>query len=285
MDCTQQTNQLGRLPWTHLRLPPFSQVALRVLQLASKENVQLHQLSELISSDPAFASEVLTIVNSLAYAPRFPISSILQAIAVMGANHLQGLCLAVGVRSYLGHSLSRPSMRALWLHNLACATVAEQLASTGFLDRDIAFTCGVMHDIGRLALAVVRPAEYAELLASHAGTPESILDREREILGHDHCQMGRQLVADWKLPEEFEPIVANHHAPHSPHAPWDMANLIHVSCRMADAAGFAAFPGCQPGSFAELVEELPVRDRGMFYPNIETLAVEISRKISAIEAL
>ncbi len=285
MECGQQINQTSRLPWTHLRLPPFSQVALRVLQLASNESVQLHQLSELISSDPAFASEVLTIVNSLAYAPRFPISSILQAIAVMGANHLQGLCLTVGVRSYLGHSLSWPSMRALWRHNLACATVAEQLASTGFLDHDIAFTCGVMHDIGRLALAVVQPVEYAELLATHAGPPESILERERETLGQDHCEMGRRLVADWKLPEEFEPIVADHHAPHKPDAPWDMADLIHVSCRMADAAGFAAFPGCQSVPFARLVQELPVRERGLFYPDIETLAAEISRKINAIEAL
>jgi len=87
--------------WAHLHLPPFPQVALRVLQLAHNENVQLHELSELISSDPAFASEVLTIANSLLYAPRFPASSIMQAIAVLGANNLQGLCLTVGVRAYM----------------------------------------------------------------------------------------------------------------------------------------------------------------------------------------
>jgi len=54
---------VGNVTWEHLRLPPFPQVAVRVLQLASKENVQMHQLSDLISSDPAFASEVLTIAN------------------------------------------------------------------------------------------------------------------------------------------------------------------------------------------------------------------------------
>src|ERR1035441_8773612 len=149
------------LPWAHLRLPPLPQVALRVLQLANNENVQLHQLSDLISSDPAFASEVLTIVNSLAYAPRFPASSILQAIAVMGANHLQGLCLTVGVRAYMGKTLSQPSMRAIWHHNLACGLIATQLAAAGHLDKDTAYTAGVMHDIGRLALAVIRPREYA----------------------------------------------------------------------------------------------------------------------------
>lgn len=72
------------LPWAHLRLPPFPQVAIRLLQLANEENVQLHHLSDLISSNPAFAAEVLTNANSLLYAPRFPVSSILHGIAVWG---------------------------------------------------------------------------------------------------------------------------------------------------------------------------------------------------------
>src|SRR5208337_1620144 len=117
--------------WAHLRLPPFPQVALRVLQLANNENVQLHELSNLISSDPAFASEVLTIANSLLYAPRFPASSVLQAIAVLGANNLQGLCLTVGVRAYLGRALSDTAMRGLWRHSLACAMISEQIAVAG----------------------------------------------------------------------------------------------------------------------------------------------------------
>lgn len=280
-----RTNETCLMPWAHLRLPPFSQVALRVLQLAGDENIQLHKLSELISSDPALASEVLSIVNSLVYAPRFPISSILQAIAVMGANHLQGLCLTVGIRGYMGKSLSHPSMRALWRHNLACGAIADQIASAGFMDRDIAFTCGAMHDIGRLALAVVRPKEYIELLGTYNGPSENILEREREIFGKDHCEIGRKLVFDWKLPEDFAAIVAEHHAPRQKDGPWGMAELVNVSCRMADAAGFAAFPQCHSAPYEELLEELPARERRLFYTDISTLNFEISRKISAIESI
>jgi len=169
------------LPWAHLRLPPFPRVAVRVLQLASNENVQLHQLSELISSDPAFASEVLTIANSLLYAPRYPAGSILQAIAVMGANTLQGVCITVGVRSYMGRSMNQPAMKVLWRHNLASAIVAQRLASGGFIDKEAAYTCGVLHDIGRVALAVVRMKEYAHLLETHKGSASSILEKEREL--------------------------------------------------------------------------------------------------------
>jgi putative nucleotidyltransferase with HDIG domain len=245
--------------------------------------VQLHQLSDLISSDTAFASEVLTIANSLLYAPRFPANSILQAIAVLGENNLNGLCLTVGVRGYMGKALNQPSMRAIFRHNLACALIADQLASVGFLNRDVAYTSGVMHDIGRLALAVLRPKEYSLPLGAHSGTPASILKVERELFGLDHCEAGRQLITDWNLPPEFEAIVADHHKPREKNSSWGMPDLINVCCRMADTVGFPAFPGCEVTPFPELLDELPVRERGLFHQTIEPLAFEIARKVNAVE--
>jgi len=276
--------EAGSQPWAHLRLPPFPQVAVRVLQLVNNENVQLHELSDLISSDPAFASEVLTIANSLLYAPRFPSNSIMQAIAVLGANNLQGLCLTVGVRAYLGKSLSLPSMRGLWRHNLACALIAEHLAQTSSLDKEIAYTSGVMHDVGRLALAVVRPKEYALLLGTHSGTPASILQGERDLFGWDHCEAGLHLTADWQLPHEFEAVVAEHHSPRSTEGPWGVAELIKLSCRIADMAGFPAFPGCEVTPYVELVEELPAHERSTFPVKLEALIQEIGDKIHAVES-
>jgi HD-like signal output (HDOD) protein len=272
-------------PWAHLRLPPFSPVAIRVLQLTNNENVQLHQLSELISSDAAFASEVLTIANSLVYAPRYPASTILQAIAVLGANHLQGMCLTVGVRSYLGKSLHHPLIRNVWRHNLACAMIARDLAAAGFMDQDTAYTSGMVHDIGRLALAVIRPKEYAALLEKHQGSGASILPLETELFGCDHCQAGKHLIGDWKLPAEFEAIVSEHHALRRMESAWSMAELIKISCRLADAAGFTAFPGCEVIPFADLQDELPPRERSAFHSDLEALTHEITDKIDMLESL
>lgn len=285
MEIAWQAKETNEIPWGQIRLPPFSPVALRVVRLASQESVRLHELAELISSDPALATEVLTIVNSLVYALRFPITSILQAIAVMGANHLQGLCLTVGVRGYLGETLGHPAMQALWRHDLACATVAEQLACGGFMDRDIAFTCGIMHDIGRLALAVLRPKEYIRLLESHSGDAASILEREREAFGMDHCQVGKRLISQWRLPEEFEPIVGGHHQARHPDAPWNMLDLISMSCSMVDTAGFAAFSSCGSSPFSELLDELPPRERSLFHTDAAALRYEILKKIEAIETI
>jgi putative nucleotidyltransferase with HDIG domain len=272
-------------PWAHLRLPPLPMVAIRVLQLTNDENVQLHQLSELVSSDAAFASEVLTIANSAVYAPRFPAATILQAIAVLGANHLQGMCLTVGVRSYLGKSLNNPIIRNAWRHNLACAVIAEQLAASGFMDKDTAYTAGLLHDVGRLALAVMRPKEYAALLGKHQGNGASILPLETALFGCDHCEAGRHIVSEWKLPSEFDAIVGQHHYPRRTDNSWSMEELIKVSCRLADTAGFCAFPGCEVSPYCELRGELPAKEQRKFHSELDTLVEAVNRRMSAIESL
>jgi HD-like signal output (HDOD) protein len=158
-----QSDQAAKIPWAHLRIPSFPQIAIRVLQLTNNEDVSIRQLGDLISFDPSFSSEVLTIANSALYAPRVPVTSILQAIAVLGLNRLKGVCLTVGIRAYLGKSLKRLSLRAIWRHSLACALIAEQLAQGGSMNGNTAYTAGVLHDVGRLAMVVIRPETYDAL--------------------------------------------------------------------------------------------------------------------------
>ena len=276
---------MAKFPWAQLRLPPYLQVAMRVLQLANNENVQLHQLCDLISSDPAFASEVLMVANSVLYSPRYPSSSIMQAIAVLGANTLQGMCITVGVRAYLGRSMNCPAMRDLWRHNLACALISERIAAAGFLDKDTAYTSGILHDIGRVALAAIQPKEYSSLLAAHKGSPESFLDCEKQLFGWDHCETGRRLVWNWELPSDFESVVLEHHEAADSGRAWGMSELVKVSCRMADGLGFAAFHGCERSDFNLLVEQLPERERNRFCKDRKMLAEEIADGIHAIEAV
>lgn len=281
----ERYGETAKLPWANLRLPPFPQVAVRVLQLAGNENVQLHQLSNLICSDPAFASEVLTVANSLLYAPRYPSTSILQAVAVLGANTLQGMCVTVGVRAYLGKMMSYPAMRNLWRHNLACAIIAERLATAGFIDKDTAYTSGILHDIGRMALAVIQPKGYAALLEKHRGTAATMLEAERELFGWDHCETGRQMIAGWKLPDGFDAVAAEHHHVRRADGAWDVAELVKVSCAMASAIGFSAFPGCETAAYDDLLGELPARERRLFPSDAETLKNEVAEVVHAIESV
>ena len=273
------------MPWAYLRLPPFPQVAVRVLQLVTNENVQLHELCDLISSDAVFASEVLTVANSALFAPRYPATSILQAIAVLGADTLQGMCITVGVRAYLGKQLSKPAMRVLWRHSLACGLIAQKLAAGGLVDEYTAYTAGILHDIGRIALTVIQPKDYPAMLQSHRGPATSILECERALFGWDHCEAGQHLVADWHLPAEFEEVVLGHHAPRRTDGAWGLAELVKMSCAIADSAGFQAFDGCDSTAYSELIEKLPARERRLFYPDVEQLARDVEAGIKAIESV
>jgi putative nucleotidyltransferase with HDIG domain len=278
-----QGNEGVRVPWAHLRIPPFPLIAIRVLQLASQEDVPMRQLSDLISSDPAFSSEVLTIANSALYPVRVPIHSVLQAIAILGTNSIKGLSLTVGVRAYMGNALHHESLRAIWRHSLACALIANQVAAAGTTDKDSAYTAGILHDIGRLALAVLSPKEYATLLETHVGPPASALEAERALFGFDHCEAGLRLIAEWKMPPYLSGVVSDHHSPRVHHDTWQIPDIIHLSCRMADAIGFAAFQGCELTAYADLVAALPARERRGF-PDSEVLAFDVSSKINAVES-
>ena len=165
------SDQAARIPWANLRIPSFPQIAIRVLQLISETGMCGCTAGDLISSDPSFSSEVLTIANSALYAPRSPVTSILQAIAVLGLTSLKGVCLTVGVRTYLGKSPNRLSSRAIWRHSLACALDRQNSSrQEDSRNTNTAYTGGVLHDIGRLAMVVNRGLVlyYAMLVVSMA---------------------------------------------------------------------------------------------------------------------
>jgi putative nucleotidyltransferase with HDIG domain len=181
--------------------------------------------------------------------------------------------------------MSYPAMRNLWRHNLACAITASRIANAGSIDKDTAYTASILHDIGRMALAVIQPKGYAALLEKHRGAAASMLEAERELFGWDHCEIGRQLIGDWKLPQSFEAVVADHHSERRSSGEWDVAELVKVSCAIASAIGFAAFSGCETAKYPELLADLPPAEQKSFHPDAEILKSEIAESIHAIESV
>jgi len=75
----------------------------------------------------------------------------------------------------------------------------EKLGFHGLIDKDVAYSSGILHDMGRHALAVGAAKPYAALLEKHQGSPASILEGERDLFWMDHCGDGKKLVTDWQL--------------------------------------------------------------------------------------
>lgn len=267
-------------------LPPFPAVALQALQLVSKTDTRLAQLHDLICADPAFATEILKLANSPLYGIRTAITSTVQATMLLGFERVKAVALTIAMRGYIGNSLHIPALRACWRHSLACAMVSEELVkvTTRDIDKDVAYTNGLIHDIGRLGLALMQPDLYTPLLQSIQNTGASLLQLEREVFGVDHCEAGRLMVTSWTLPEQFTDIVARHHEPRKSNV-LDTLSLVNLSCRMTDALGFDFAPCADCPSYEDLVRELPDSARAQMEKRPDELAKRIQQKIAWVEAV
>ena len=198
------------VPWELLNIPAFPAVATKAMQLLSGKDTRLLDLYDLISADAAFASETLRIANSALYGFAAEVKSLMQAAMLLGFERLKGVAVTIGIRAYLGKLPSVPALQACWRHSLASAIIAEEAAKIGRSDRDAAFTAGIMHDIGRVAMAALYSELYARFLKAFENQPCDVLLEERKLFGIDHCQAGGSLVVAWKLPHEFVEITSRH---------------------------------------------------------------------------
>jgi putative nucleotidyltransferase with HDIG domain len=263
------------------QLNPFSQIAIRVMQLVNDE-APIDKIMALISTDPAFVTDLLKISNSALYAHLSEVGTVFQAVSRIGTKHLEGICIAVAVRAYLGPSLSKPVIQRLWKHNLATAFIAEILATTTGTSKDVVFTGGILHDIGRVALITLHPTAYSALLAKYSGNAESILAVERDAFGADHCEIGGQVIAGWGLLPDYKTIATTHHCALDRTAKWDVASVINLACRMADSIGFPAFEGCESQPYAAVIEDLPFEAAQFAYSDAASLNSAVMNKVGAL---
>jgi HD-like signal output (HDOD) protein len=267
--------------WDPQSIPPFPAVALKALNLMSGTDTSLLELCSLIRSDAAMSVAVLKMANSPLVAFSKNCTSVLQASMLLGFQRLRSVIITVGLKAYLKNSPT-PVMAACWRHSVACAILAERTAKLNFMDNDFAYTAGILHDIGRVALATIMPAAYALVRQRGADRPHDLLEVEREVCGLDHCQAGSSLVIAWNLPDAFRDITSCHH--NSQVELPGTASLIPASCALADALGFTVAKYRTPGSYAETLAVLPESVQKHFPANAKELAAEILTEIKMIES-
>jgi len=265
-------------PWALDDLPPFPAVATQILQLVSKEDVSLGDVGTLIGADPVFAADVLQIANSALYALSFNVRTIAHAIAVLGTERVKALSLTRALGNYLSPALKVEALRRCWQHSLAGAIIAERLARTCGINRDLAYTAGLLRDIGRLALLVKYPNPYANVLFVTQENGFDLIATERDLFDVDHCQAGYWLTEKMQMPPELREVVARHHED-SRDAPFGLVQLVHVADLMSEALGFGVLTLAEPPSFAEVLEQLPEPVRRCFAQDPEQLRAEVGSKI------
>ncbi|MFG0329774.1 MAG: HDOD domain-containing protein [Phycisphaerales bacterium] len=190
------------------RLPSPPGVALRVVELCQAENCQLPDLIEVLNADPVLAARMIKYVNSPLCGVTRPVSSIRQAVLLLGLRPVRMMALGFAVASVdMGHLATGFNLNRFWKESFATAVIASRL--TPLLseeDADEAFTAGLLAGLGQIALAHCLPREYEFVLAAVANG-ESLIESEREALGVDHCEFGAEFLAEWKLPKRLITVV------------------------------------------------------------------------------
>jgi putative nucleotidyltransferase with HDIG domain len=262
-------------------LPPFPSVAVKAMNMLSGTDTSLGELCDLVRLDAVFTGEILRIANSPLIAFSKEVTSVLQASMLLGFRRLRRIVITVGMRSYMAKSFT-PALRACWRHSVACAMLAERTARWNSVDRDFAYTAGILHDIGRVGLATISAQVYQGLVEKTSSDAAwAALQNEREAFGIDHCHAGQVMLKAWKLPEGFVETTCRHHEPLTREE--NAAEVIRLCCRLADGLGFAAMPHGSSQTCEEILGEFP-EDVRKHMPSIEELTAEIVKEISVVEA-
>ncbi|MCZ6612196.1 MAG: HDOD domain-containing protein, partial [Planctomycetota bacterium] len=209
------------------QLPTLSSVAIRLLDLTAAEDSDAKDVIGLVSSDPALCSKVLKLCRCMAGGRARQVTTIDRAVVFVGFDALRSAVLSVqmfeifdGVVSPGGEQRTEPVVfdrRMVWHHSLAVAVVCEHLAAStsgpGKIQRGEAFTCGLLHDLGLLALHVAMPKGFdrvCELAESHG---KSLDHACRRIIGIGGCLAGKRLAEHWQLPQRMIDVIWLHGQP------------------------------------------------------------------------
>jgi HD-like signal output (HDOD) protein len=266
------------------QLPQFPAIATKVLRVLSHDDTTVHEITDFIRADAALASGLLQLANSPLYPGRSHISSLQQALLMVGFDELKRFLVTFSTKSCFRTALRLDLLRAIWRHSLACAVISEELSvacSPSQSRGDQAYTAGLLHNIGRLGLFVVHPEEYADLLTRPAAGADSLAS-EQEAFGVNHCEAGRWLAEHWGLPDEVRIAAAEHHNPLGT-GEFDLQDLIRVAVLLTDSLGFDVTPPSQPHTMQQIRGMLPRVAQYRFDPEPAAMKARINGKLDAFD--
>ena len=195
-------------------LPTLPVIVSRILEVAGDSGSSANELVELVARDMSVSAKVLNLANSAFYGFSRRITTIPQAVVVLGFNTVCSLALSVSVFESLSDSSGDVSFdrEAFWIHSIGCGTASRLVAKElGYRDTGTFFVAGLLHDLGKVILDTYFSEQYAEVVEEMVEEERSALDAEKDILDIDHAEVGAWLAARWKFPEILATSIAAHH--------------------------------------------------------------------------
>lgn len=194
------------------QLPALSSIVTELLASMEKDDVDINLIVTKISHDQTLTAKALRLANSSFYGMQYQITSIQEAISVLGFRSVQTLVTTTAIiSSFTKNHSSIFDFTVFWRHAIASAICAQEIARFVKINPDKAFTACLLHDIGKLVLITTYEEQYTQVLEQQRQSNISLSLLENKILGIDHAAVGSALASYWKFPEEMQHAIASHH--------------------------------------------------------------------------
>ena len=245
-------------------LPPVPHAALKLVSLLDQPGVSNDEVVQALRCDNVLTAKLLRACNSPYFGLAEPVSSVDQAVFVLGHQQILHIVLTLAFGSTMVVPLPGYAVEAseLWRHSLITAIAGETIANDLVdlnVDPPVAFTVGLLHDIGKLVLGqVLTPEVQAEIRARVEHGQQSRSEAEKAVLGTDHSEVGALLLQNWHLSDDVVEAVANHHQPILKPRP-RLSVVTHLANSLAHLTGSApGWDGYATRISNEVVESLEI---------------------------
>ncbi len=214
-------------------LPPVSQAALKLVNLLEQESISNEEIEKVIKCDNILTAKLLRACNSPYFGLAEPVSSVDQAVLTLGHQQILHIVLTLAFGNTMVVPLPEYAAEAatIWQHSLIAASASEIVAAEAYdleVESAVAFTVGMLHDIGKLAMSqALTPEQKTEIETRITNEKISRSAAEKLVLGTDHSEVGAALLQSWRLPANVIEAVANHHCP--PLDPPKLSAVTHVA--------------------------------------------------------
>jgi putative nucleotidyltransferase with HDIG domain len=197
-------------------LPTPPETYLRLTELLQNQNIQIEDVARVIESDPGLTARLLQVVNSVAFGYGGKLTTVEEAVQIAGVEVVRSLLLALQARHFAENRLkNKKLLTTFWHHSIETSARCRILARAEKLnltEQEICFTAGLLHDIGKLVLAASEEKIYADLIAASARDGVPVFEKELEVYGATHADIGAYLLGLWGLPDTIVHPVERHHS-------------------------------------------------------------------------
>ncbi len=213
-------------------------VATHVFKIASNPDTSPEEIASVIMNDPSLTTKLLKTVNSAYYGNLRKVHTVKDAVVLLGSDEITDLAFGLAASKVFDALKGRfIDPRRLWRHSLSTALIARNLIHgvSGF-EKSRIMTAGLIHDVGKIFLIEHFTESYETLYEEAEMNNLPIPDLEEDIFGHTHAFIGRQLCANWHLPESLADAVAYHHQPMSASENREVAAIVGLADYLAHSA-------------------------------------------------